>query len=98
MHNYQYHMYHNVWNKCTLQCSCEVSLGDLQSEEERDVVFQLVLPALAAPSQDAVIKSTLTFFNVFTSTMETVSHDLVIIRAGKCDAKYELSVYFKTRC
>ena len=62
--------------------SCELSLGDLQSEEGRDVVLEIVLPALAAPTQDTVLKATLSYFNVISSTMETASYELAINRAG----------------
>ena len=42
-------------------------MGDLQSEEERDIVLELKLPAMASPQQDTVLKATLSYFNVITS-------------------------------
>ena len=57
-------------------------MGDLQSEEERDVVLELKLPALSSPQQDLVLKASLSYFNVITSALDTVTFDLVIDRKG----------------
>eukprot|EP00731_Ephydatia_muelleri_P000968 Em0001g968a len=59
----------------------KVPLGDIQSEEVRAVVLQLVLPALAAASQDPVVKVTLTYFNVISSKTEIVSSELIVNRS-----------------
>eukprot|EP00731_Ephydatia_muelleri_P001001 Em0001g1001a len=74
------HANHSVsW--ITPRKSCEVPLGDIQSEEVRAVVLQLVLPALAAASQDPVVKVTLTYFNVISSKTEIVSSELIVNRS-----------------
>ena len=59
-------------------------LGDIQSEEVRAVVLQLVLPALAAATEDQVVKVTLTYLNVISSTTVTSSYELKVKRSGKC--------------
>ena len=58
-----------------------VSLGDLQSEEERDIIIPIKLEArdvecLAQP----LIKVSLSYFNVITALMQTTSVDLTIDR------------------
>ena len=57
-------------------------MGDLQFEEERDVVLELKLPALSSPQQDLVLKASLSYFNVITSTSETDTVNLTIERKG----------------
>ena len=63
-------------------CSCELGVGDLQSEEEKDIVLELKLPALSSPQQDLVLKASLSYFNVITSTINPVSCDLTVDRKG----------------
>ena len=62
--------------------SCEVAMGDLQSEEQRDVLLELQLPVVPAPTIDTVATATLTYFNVITSSMDTVSAQLKLERTG----------------
>ena len=57
-------------------------MGDLQSEEERDIVLELKLPALPAPEVDNVVKATLSYFNIITSELDTVTYELTIKREG----------------
>ena len=58
-----------------------VQLGDLQSEEERDVVLELTLPATGEEASDwTVVSAKLTYFNVITSVMEDVQYDLKVQR------------------
>ena len=64
-------------------CSCEIPMGDLQSEEERDIVLELKLPALASPAQDTVLRTTLSYFNVINSELDTIQSDLVLSRGGE---------------
>eukprot|EP00731_Ephydatia_muelleri_P001021 Em0001g1021a len=59
---------------------CEISLGDIQSEEGRDIVMSLILPALAASTTESVLKATISYFNVISSSMQTISCDLVVSR------------------
>ena len=63
-------------------CRCEILIGDLQSEEGRDIVLFLSLPVSDTPKQECVLKATLVYFNVITSIMQTTSHDLVVNRTG----------------
>jgi predicted secreted Zn-dependent protease len=59
-------------------------MGDLQSEEERDIVLELNLPALAGPIEgDPVVKAQLSYFNVITSQLDTVDCQLNVNRTGK---------------
>ena len=59
-------------------------MGDLQSEEERDIVLELTLPALpGAIEGDPVVKAQLSYFNVITSQMDTVECQLAIDRTGQ---------------
>ena len=57
-------------------------MGDLQSEEERDILVQLTIPAVTATSDTAIVAKLL-YFNVITSAMETVECNLVLERNGK---------------
>ena len=64
--------------------SCEIAMGDLQSEEERDIVLELKLPLLAAAQvDDIVLRAALSYFNIITSEMDTVTTELAIPRTGK---------------
>ncbi len=58
-------------------------MGDLQSEEERDIVLELNLPALPSPTQDTVLRTTLSYFNVINSELDTIQSDLVLSRGGE---------------
>jgi len=58
-----------------------INFGDLYSEEKRNILFKASLPELAA-SLDSfeLIKFTLNYFNVLTSTLESVTSTLNIRR------------------
>ena len=58
-------------------------MGDLQSEEERDVVLELKLPAILEPEQDTVLQTTISYFNVITSKMESSQSKLILSRRGE---------------
>ena len=58
-----------------------VQLGDLQSEEERDVVLEITLPATGEEHSDwMVVSAKLTYFNVISSMMEDIQFDLKVHR------------------
>ncbi len=58
-------------------------MGDLQSEEERDIVLELMLPALPGPvEKDLVVKAELSYFNIITSQFDTVECQLTVNRTG----------------
>ena len=60
---------------------CVVSLGDLQSEEERDVIIPLNLEALESECMaQPLIKVTLSYLNIQTTLMQTISVDLAVDR------------------
>ena len=60
---------------------CVVSLGDLQSEEERDIIMMINLEALDSECMvQPLIKVTLSYFNVITTLMQTTSVDLAVDR------------------
>ena len=65
-------------------------MGDIHSEEKRDVVLELKLPALSSPQQDLVLKAALSYFNVITYTLETVTSHLIIDRKGTVTASYNI--------
>ena len=59
----------------------EVALGDLQSEETRDVLLELTLPISA--KRDVKYGSIkLSYFNVITSAMETLKLELLVARTN----------------
>ncbi len=70
-------------NWTTPNKTCDIAMGDLQSEEERDIVMELTLPALSSPQQDLVIQASLSYFNVITSALDTVTFDFTIDRKGE---------------
>lgn len=58
-------------------------MGDLQSEEERDVVLELRLLTVPDPvERDPVVQAQLSYFNVITSQMEMVDCQLLVSRTG----------------
>ena len=58
-------------------------MGDLQSEEERDIVLEIKLPSVTSPQQDTVLQTTLSYFNVITSEFDMVQSELVLSRGGE---------------
>ena len=104
-----------------LRCSCAVALGDLQSEEERDIVLELCLPPVPAtnldaqtpapdaqtpapddqtpapdtqtPAPDRVLAVSLSYFNVITSALDSVSCELCLQRTGTCAHDGTLLLY-----
>ena len=69
----------------TNKTSAEVALGDLQFEEERDVLMEIQLPACPDLATEGAILNyasvTLSYFNVITAVMETVTADLPVSRS-----------------
>lgn len=58
----------NVWT---------VQLGDLQSEEERDILCSLILPSLEGPlDSHLLLQAKLSYFNVVTSKVRRRSSEL----------------------
>lgn len=70
---------------CILKLSCEVAMGDIQSEENRDIVLELELPPVASSdaSEDVpLVKAELTYFNVATSQIDTMQCLVTTCRKG----------------
>ena len=59
----------------------EVALGDLQSEETRDVLLELTLP-ISAEIDVKYGSISLSYFNVITSVMETLKLELIVARSN----------------
>lgn len=60
---------------------CVISLGDLQSEEERDIIIPINLEPLEAEcAAQPLIKVTLSYFNVITTLIQTTIVDLAVDR------------------
>ena len=57
-----------------------MSLGDLQSEEERDIIIPVKVLEAECVAQPLIIKVTLSYFNVITTLMQSTSVDLVVDR------------------
>jgi len=61
--------------------SFRVELGDIQSEEQRDVLLRLSLPPLDSPLDDCpILKASLSGFNVLTGQSQVISTTASIIR------------------
>jgi uncharacterized protein YegL len=62
----------------------DIQLGDLYSEEERDIIVMATLPALKDPHDDPlpVMDITLTYFNVITSSFEKRGITAYVKRPG----------------
>ena len=72
-------------------CRCVIQLGDLQSEEERDVLLEISLPTTGEEAKDwTVVCPKLTYFNVISSMMEEVVADLKVQR---CQEGKDLRVH-----
>lgn len=78
-----------------------IHFGDLQSEEERDVVVRLRLRALAAPRPDAMdaVAVRVSYFNVITGAMDTVVRVCGVTRPAETPARGPVSTRFlQQRC
>ena len=63
--------------------SCEISLGDIQSEEGRDIVLRLSLPPVDSVQKHTVMKASISYFNVISSVLDTAEAELVADRSGE---------------
>ena len=77
---------------------CEVNVGDIYSEEKKDVVFVLSVPALNGPLLDQELaKVSLFYFNIVDTENEAVGFEIIIhrnttVEPNKKDANYQLDV------
>ena len=63
----------------------KVNIGDLQSEESRDIVLELSLDAVSEPSTETpqpVLNASVDYFNVVTNTMGSAKGNLGVLRPG----------------
>jgi len=58
----------------------ELSIGDIQSEEQRDIIIMSEIPPVEQSDSYAFADVTLTYFNVLNSSMETKTTKAVIAR------------------
>lgn len=65
-------------------------MGDIQSEEGRDIVLEMELPALPSGSSCAeevtIVSAQLSYFNIITSQLDTVTCELKTNRTGNSDS------------
>lgn len=79
--------------------TCTISWGDIQSEEEKDILFELSLPAVSTPIESFVgLKMTLTYFSCVANKMIELSGNLTFKRVedvtngGQCQPQPSLKV------
>ena len=66
--------------------SVKINIGDLQSEEKRDVVLELTLDAVPQPYNETpqlILKAQTDYFNVLTTSMSTGEATLSVFRPGQ---------------
>lgn len=73
---------HSVHKKINESATCiELNLGDLYSEEQRDVVLELTLPELRSVlDRMELVKFTLTYFDVFETCSEELEATAIVSR------------------
>ena len=87
------HGSYTVLEGCTAQGeleakgALEVSLGDVYAEEDKDLVLQLALPALPAPTEGACLHATLRYYSVPASRFVTTEARLSISRPAATPAE-----------
>lgn len=65
--------------------SVKISMGDLQSEENRDIVLELTVEKVHAPydtTPQALLMSRVDYFNVITNELESDVERLTVLRPG----------------
>ena len=92
------HGSYTVLEGCTAQGeleakgALEVSLGDVYAEEDKDLVLQLALPALPAPTEGACLHATLRYYSVPASRFVTTEARLTISRPAATPAEKPVSL------
>jgi len=79
----------------TADTSVKVNIGDLQSEESRDIVLELTLDAVAEPYEtdpQPVLKANVDYFNVVTNNLGNGTGDLGVLRPAVEGAHDEASI------
>ena len=72
-------------------CSLKVNMGDLQSEEERDVVIKLSLEALPDPRESPpqpLFDVVANYFNVISAELAETKASLSVMRTSKSEKYY----------
>jgi len=62
-----------------------VTIGDIQSEEERDILVMVDIPSCGDTSTQEVLEALLTYFNVITSRQEELKTSIHLARPGVVD-------------
>ena len=65
--------------------SVKVNIGDLQSEENRDIVLELTIDSVNAPydtTPQVLFNANVDYFNVVSNNLESVSESLGVLRPG----------------
>ena len=79
-------MHHTLFCIVIDPLSCEIAMGDIQSEEGRDIVLELELPALSSASDSAqgilIATAELSYFNIITSQLDVIKSQLKTDRTG----------------
>lgn len=66
-------------------------MGDLQSEEGRDIVLRMTIGALSEPCDETpqpLIDVNVDYFNVISSSLGNATSSLGVLRPGKKGSKY----------
>ncbi len=58
-------------------------MGDIQSEESRDLVLEMELPAVSTGKDILLLKAELAYFNVITSQFDTLQCSITTNRTSK---------------
>ena len=78
-----YRVYILCFSPYVFTFSCEIAMGDIQSEEGRDLVLELELPPVLSSEHVPLVSVELSYFNVITSQFDTVQCQLTTNRTGK---------------
>jgi len=67
-------------NEITPKKSYELTMGDIQSDESREIIVMAQLPACSETTSFNIAKLSLSYFNVLTSQLDTASIDVTVSR------------------
>lgn len=71
-----------------------IELGDLYSEDEKDLLFELKLNALPTPvdGEAQVLRAKLRYFNVITKSMDEIDAELLVARPAQTPANQPINI------
>lgn len=72
----------------------KVELGDLYAEDEKDLLVEMLLPAISAPIEaaQAIVRAKLRYFSVASSRMEEVSTEVLVRRPSTTPSDQPVNV------